>query len=104
MKFILFDDCIIVIDSDDIVLEIFNIRNYKTYRTIGSNKNKLTKNNIYDYAKFDYKTFDSWNDLLNYYNINDMKCNLTGVYTNYHKNTKNIHKRFFHINFTPFNI
>lgn len=34
-KFIFFDECIIVIDNDDIILEIFNIRTKQSHKRLG---------------------------------------------------------------------
>jgi antitoxin component YwqK of YwqJK toxin-antitoxin module len=98
-KFTLFDNCIIVIDNDDHVLEIFNMNTKKCHNKIGSNGNKILKNYVITCYKSYYKSFESWNDLLKHYNITDNNINITGIYQSYHRN-KNIYKKFFHTNFS----
>ena len=69
-KFTLFDNCIIVIDNDNHVLEIFNMNTKKCHNKIGSNGNKILKNYVITcYKSYYIKSFESWNDLLKYYNI-----------------------------------
>lgn len=94
-KFLLYDHCIIVIDNDNIILEIFNIRTKKCHNRLNSGQRKIVKNYFFNYNN---KTiFNSWNELLDHHNI-DNNISISGIYVSYHTN-KNIYKRFFHTNF-----
>ena len=95
----LFDHCIIVIDNDNFVLEIYNIITKKCHNKIGSNNKKIYKNNELSLVWYGSIMFNSWSDLLKYYNI-DSDINISGLYTSYTNKSKNHKfKEFFHINF-----
>jgi hypothetical protein len=97
MKFILFNKSIIVINEiDNIVQEIFNITTYICEKKIGSGKNKFLQNYRYDLSKWKKNIFDSWNELLEYYKIDDINCYISGIYILNYNNTNIVYKRFFH--------
>lgn len=91
-KFILFDNHIIVIDDENIVIEIYDTRKLIIKESIGSKKNKFRKYNKCLHLD-NHKLFNTWNDLTEYYKIDN--CYIIGIYIEYHYN-KQIKKKFFH--------
>ena len=91
-KFIFFDNHIIVIDDDFFVIEIFDTIKLLVKNSIGSKKNKFKKYNKYLFLD-NHKLFNTWNDLTEYYKIDN--CYLTGLYIVYYNN-KQIKQKFYH--------
>lgn len=103
--FVIFDNHIIVIDTNNYILEIYNITTKKIFSRIGSKKYKFKKNTLFPSTQYNKKSgiyFDDLEKLKEYYNIYDkIDIGQTGLYRSYHHYDKNkqVEEEFFHINY-----
>lgn len=98
-KFVKFNNHIVVIDDDYIILDIYDFITKNTCQRIGSQKSKCIKYNLFPGLHYAGIYFDDLNKLKEYYNIDaNTDISRSGIYQTHHPN-KQIKKEFFHINY-----